>query len=164
MNKLKVKKLTLENFKKFGTFVNMINPDACKMGNEPVEFFRDMITLNFAQSNTGSFSICRVQKRPLLINCLEYHTNVGEGALPLDGDVFLTVAPATAGGDVPLDKIEVFFVPKGTFVTILPGVWHSAPFSVNSDCVNVVIILPERTYANDCSFLTINEEKFFEIE
>lgn len=164
MNKLKVKEMTLENFKKFGNFADMVNPVACKLGDEPVEFFRDMIQLSFGQSNTGSFSVCRVMKRPLKIDNIEFHTFAGEGVLPLDGDVLLCVAPATVNGDVPDDRIEVFKVPEGTIVTIYPGVWHSAPFAYGKDCVNVMIVLPERIYANDCSIVDIKEDIGIELE
>ena len=51
---LKVKEMTLENFNKYGSFANMINPTSCKIGDEPVEFFRDMLQLGFGQNNTGS--------------------------------------------------------------------------------------------------------------
>lgn len=164
MGTLKVKEIILDSFNKYGIFANMINPTACKIGKEPVEFYRDMLQLSFGQSNTGSFSICRVLKRPLIIDNIEFHTFAGEGVLPLDGDILLSVAPATASGDVPDDRIEVFKVPKGTMVTIYPGVWHSAPFTYGSECVNVLIVLPERVYANDCSVVKLNEEKCLGID
>lgn len=164
MNTAKIKEITLENFKKYGTFADMINPAACKIGEEPVEFYRDMLQLSFGQSNTGSFSICRVLERPLIVDTIEFHTLAGEGTLPLDGDILLSVAPATANGDVPDDRMEVFHVPKGTMVTIYPGVWHSAPFTYKTDCVNVLIVLPERVYANDCSVVKLSGEKQLKIE
>ena len=159
METIKVKEITLENFNKYGKFANMIHPTACKIGEEPVEFYRDMLQLGFGQTNTGSFSICRVLKRPFIVDNIEFHTVAGEGVLPLDGDILLCVAPATAMGDVPVNRVEVFKVPKGTMVTIYPGVWHSAPFALLSDCVNVLIVLPERVYANDCSVVVLKEQE-----
>jgi hypothetical protein len=53
----------------------------------------------------------------------------------------------------------VFFVKKGTMVAIRPGVWHCAPFAYKADHVNVLIVLPERTYANDCTIEIIPIEK-----
>lgn len=164
MRTLKVKEITLDSFNQYGKFANMINPIMCKIGEEPVEFFRDMLQLSFGQSKTGSFSTCRVLKRPLIIDNIEFHTFAGEGVLPLDGDILLSVAPATANGDVPDDRIEVFKVPKGTMVTIYPGVWHGAPFACVSECVNVLIVLSERVYANDCSVVKFSEEKRIAID
>ena len=66
--------------------------------------------------------------------------------------------------DVPADRMEVFKVPQGTMVTIRPGVWHSAPFASLSDCVNVLIVLPERVYANDCNVVMLDEQKQLKIE
>lgn len=60
--------------------------------------------------------------------------------------------------------IEFFRVPKGTIVSLRPGIWHHAPFAYNSEHVNVIIVLPERTYANDCTVYEIPEERRIEIE
>ena len=164
MIKLKVQELTLERFNKYGSFANMINPNACKIGQEPVEFYYDMVAADFGQATTVSFSVCRVQKRPLVIDGIEYHDHTGEGMLPLDGDVILYFAPATAGGDVPYDRFEAFLVPKGTLITIRPGVWHCGAFTAGSDCVNILIALPERVYKNDCTTVSLTEDRQLEIE
>jgi ureidoglycolate lyase len=164
MRKVSVKELTLENFKKYGTFSNMINPDAVKFGGGPVEFFRDMEQLELGEAHGASFSVCRVQKRPFIIDVIESHSKCGEANLPLDGDVLMHVAIATSKRYLPFDKIEVFRVPKGTLVTFRPGVWHCAPFAIDKDIVNVMVVLPERTYANDCEFVSIPEEEKIEID
>ncbi len=150
MRKTKVKELSLDSFKNYGTFSNMINPKALKIGAEPIEFFRDMTQLDLGGKGIASFSVCRVLKRPAVVDVSEYHSSCGEGILPLDADCLIHVAPATPNGMVPASDIEIFRVPKGTFVALKPGVWHHAPFVSNSKCVNVLIVLPERTYANDC--------------
>lgn len=163
MKRISVQKLTTENFKIYGSFSNLINPKAPRLGPEPIEFYRDMEQLNLGQANIASFSVCRVSKRPLLIQKLEFHNHNDEGLLPIDGDVLIHVALATRNGEVPTDLIEVFLVPKGTFVRIRPGVWHHAPFAFDSDYVNVLVVLPERTYANDCAVFLIPDDKQIEI-
>ncbi len=164
MKKIQIKKLTAENFKIYGSFSRLINPAAPRLGPEPIEFYRDMEQLSLGQTNTASFSVCRVSKRPLVIQKLEFHHHCGEGLCPLDGDVLIHVALATKKGDVPLDRIEVFRVPKGTLVTLRPGVWHHAPFAIDCDFVNAMVVLPERTYMNDCFVFIIPEEDQIEIE
>jgi len=67
--------------------------------------------------------------------------------MPLDGDILMHVAPATPPQAVPLDKIEVFRVPKGTLVVLRPGVWHCAPFAEKNDFVNCMVVLPEEPIA-----------------
>jgi ureidoglycolate hydrolase len=155
MYKLKVQELTLESFQKYGSFANMLNPNTIKIGAAPVEFFRDMILLNLGQNIEASFSTCRVSKRPLIVQDLEIHTFCQEGILPLDGDVLISLAPATANGDLPWDRLEAFQVPQGTMVTLRPGVWHCGPFADQADSVNVLVTLPERAYANDCAVVAI---------
>jgi ureidoglycolate lyase len=58
----------------------------------------------------------------------------------------------------------VFLVPKGTLVKIRQGVWHHAPFAFNCDFVNVLVVLPERSYANNCIVSIIPEAEQMEIE
>ena len=146
-----VKELTLEAFSRFGTYAAMIDPDWEKIGEEPIEFFRDMVPLDLGGVTSASFSVCRVRGRPQVVDVTEFHNGTGEGILPLDADVLIHVAPATAEADPPVDRIEVFRVPRGTLVVIRPGVWHHAPFVVDAKVANVLIVLPERTYAVDCT-------------
>jgi len=164
MNKLKYKGLTLDSFSKYGSFANMINPKTCKVGIEPDEFYRDMIKQDLGQANQICFSTSRVMKRPLIIDNLEYHTYTGEGMMPLDGDILLCFAPASANDDLPIDQIECFYASKGTMLVIHPGVWHCAAFPYDRKCVNVLIALPERVYANDCKVVNLANEQWLEIE
>ena len=84
--------------------------------------------------------------------------------MPLDGDILMHVAPAVPDDQPPVDQIEVFHVPKGTMVVINPGVWHQAAFPFNCESVNILCILPERTYAIDCHLRDLPEGKLVEIE
>ena len=167
MKKLKFKELDIKDFRIYGSFTNMLDPGSVqteKIGDEPIEFYRDMIRLNLGQNNIASFSVCHVTKRPPIINVTEYHSYCGELMLPLDGDILMHVGPATANGVIPLDRIEVFHVPKGTLVVMNPGVWHHAPFAYRCDIVNILVAIPERIYANDCKVFEITEEEQIEIE
>lgn len=163
MRKEKVRELSLESFGKYGVYANMINPQAEKLGAEPIEFFRDMARLDLGGRTIASFSTCRVRKRPPVVDVTEYHNYTGEGVLPLDADILIHVGPATPTGQVPLERIEIFRVPKGTFVSLHPGVWHHAPFAYKADVANVLIVLPERTYAQDCQVTEIAEKDRIEI-
>ena len=158
MRDVNISELTKERFEPYGAFANMIHPDATKIGAEPIEFFRDMVQLNLGGQSIASFSVCRVLERPAVVDVTECHTSCGEGILPLDGDVLCHVGVATPNGKVPVDSIEVFRIPRGTFVSLRPGVWHHAPITDGATCVNTLIVLPERTYANDCTVDQIPEE------
>ncbi len=165
MRTVKVAELSVEEFWPFGFYANLVNPDADKIGTPPIEFFRDMVQQNLGGASIVSFSTCRVEKRDLVIDVTEYHSKTGEGILPLDNDILIHVGPATPpGAGVPLDRIKVFRVPKGTMVVLRPGTWHHAPFTVNGDPANVLIALPERTYANDCQVFELAESDRIRIE
>ena len=158
MRSVGVEELFAEAFGQFGQFARMVDPETERIGAAPIEFFRDMAQ----QTLTGpmvSFSTCRVEKRDLVIDVTEYHSSTGEVTLPLDNDVLIHVGPATPPqADVPLDKFRVFRIPKGTLVSLRPGVWHHAPFTVNDEPANVLIALPERAYANDCTVVELKPD------
>jgi ureidoglycolate lyase len=150
--------LTLETFAPFGSFAPLIDPRAPHLGAPPIQFFRDLLPLDLL-GGSPVFSVCRVERRAGVVDVLEYHSKTGEGIIPLDADVIVQVAPATQPNDpVPMDQLRAFTVPKGTMLCIRPGVWHHAPFIVGgAGAANIVIVLPERTYANDCVVVPIGE-------
>jgi len=164
MNKICVKELDEKSFRNYGSYANVINPDTPKLGPPPVEFHRDIGQITLGQSTIPSFSVTRITPRPLVIEKFEYHNFSGEAFLPLDGDVLVHLAPAGRCSDIPYDEIEVFRIPKGTLVTLRPGVWHQAPFCYGRDVVNVLVVLPERAYQNDCAVITFPEENIIQIE
>lgn len=159
MKELAVQPLSQEVFKKYGSFSDLLNPSTEKLGPPPVEFFRDMEQITIGQSNQPSFSVTRVTPRPLIVEKFEYHNLSGEAILPLNGDIIIHLAPAGRSGGVPYDRIQAFLIPCGTLVTIRPGVWHQAPFALAGDTVSVMVVLPERTYENDCVVVMFPEEE-----
>jgi len=146
----RILELKRDIFSEYGTFVSLINPDTARLGKKPIEFFRDMLSVKLGTANIASFSVCRVEKRSFVVDVIEYHNFTGEGILPLDGDILIHLAIATPENEIPADKIKIFRVPRGTMVSLNPGVWHHAPFAYKNDAVNVMVVLPERIYANDC--------------
>jgi ureidoglycolate lyase len=160
MRTVQPQELRIETFLPYGTYAQQIDPDTAVIGAPPVEFYRDMVQLNLGGHSIASLSTCRVENRDLVINVSEYHSSVGEVILPLDNDILIHVAEATPpGASVPIDGIEVFRIPRGTAVSLRPGIWHHAPFTVNGDPANVLIVLPERTYANDCIVVELAPEE-----
>ena len=159
-----IKELSLESFRNFGTFSTFINPDRPHLGS----FYRDMEVLHTSHSTDIGFSMVSAMKRPFIITSLEHHSHTGEVIFPLDGDVLINVAAATRHeripADIPIDNQEVFRIPKHTMVILHKGVWHSAPFAFGSDCVSIMVVTPERTYANDCFHYIFPEEDKIEIE
>lgn len=161
MRKIKAQKLTRDAFRPYGDYVELLRP-ASFYGDAPTAFTPDMLQLPLAQHDLASFSICRVVERPNIVDTSEYHSAAWEGNIPLDGDIVVHVAPANRG-QIEADKFEAFIVPKGTMVTFKPGVWHFAPYALEGE-VSTLVVLPERTYANDCVVLKHTDDQKLEIE
>lgn len=165
MRAIKAEELSVEAFLPFGRYTKCIDPDTVKLGSAPIEFFRDMIQQDLGNTSIPSFGVCRVEKREMIINASEYHNFTGEGMMPLDNDIYFHVGPATPLGEAPpLDDIRVFYAPKGTMIVLHPGVWHHAPFSINNDPVSSLIVLPQRTYANDCHVVEFAETDWIAVK
>jgi len=164
MKTVAVQSLSADAFQPFGSFANMIDPKNFGFGEPPVQFVRDIIQATFGGPTAVSFSVCRVEARPMVIDAAEYHNRCCEAIMPLDNDVLIHVAPGTSpAAPPPVDLFQVFRVPQGTLVVLRPGVWHLAPYTVNDKPANVLVVLPERTYANDCVFVPFPEGQSLEI-
>ena len=165
MRTVKIEKLSAEAFRRFGSFANLLDPVPEDVGKRPVGFYPDLVQQGLGKDTVPSFSTCRVEKRPWTVDFAEYHSVTGEGILPLDNDILIHVGPASnPRAGVPLDQIRIFRVPRGTMVTLRPGVWHGAPFTANDKPANVLIVLPERTYANDMSFVPLSADEQIQFE
>ncbi len=150
MKSIKVRKLSVEAFHKFGSYGTMISPDAEATGpkDATIVFYRDMVQQEIFGANPN-YSTLQVKPRPQVIEYGEYHNNTCEVMMPLNGDAIIWAAPADCSDHVPVEKIEAFYVPQGTLLCLRPGVWHHAPYAVGKKALDVLIVLPERAYAKD---------------
>ncbi|GAG89001.1 unnamed protein product, partial [marine sediment metagenome] len=94
MRTVKVEELSIEGFLPFGFYGNLINSKGEKLGNPPIEFFRDMVQQDLGGSSIVSFSSCRIEKREPVVDVTEYHSETAEGILPIDNDILIHVGPA----------------------------------------------------------------------
>ena len=62
MKTVQVEELSLEGFLPFGFYVQHIDPEGERIGEPPIEFFRDMVQQDLGGSSIASFSTCRVEK------------------------------------------------------------------------------------------------------
>ena len=110
------------------------------------------------------FSPIAVRKDERIVKMAEYHTTTwGRHCSSLDDDMIIHVAPASAGTPVP-ELTKAFLVPKGCMVKInAQAIWHLCPLPVNNDVLHAMIILPECTYANDCTVVEFEEKDWFKI-
>ena len=162
MKKIKAQPLTHEAFAPFGQFYTMDKPEGYGLSGEIHTFYPDRIT---ADCNHRVGYSCITVRKPekMIITQQEYHTTTWEMILPLDDDMILHVAPASAGKPVT-DYAKAFVVPKNTIVKMNAAIWHLAPLPAKAKELRAVIILPECTYANDCTVVDLKEDEQFEIE
>ncbi len=164
MNHIKAKTLSLEEFKKFGTYRKFLNSDMPHLGEvtDPICFYRDIMQI----PATGQISLSAGTALPgeKKVEIMEYHSGTGEAFMMLDGDVVMAFAPATADSKVPVEEIEAYVIPKGVMIYINAGVWHYAQMPIEEKPVTSIVLLPERTYFNDCHKAVLEEKDIVSIE
>ena len=161
MRQIKLESLTKEAFAPFGEFYGMATPDGYALCGEIHKFYPDRMTTSC--HTRLAFSPIVVKKpASMLITQQEYHTTAEELVLPLDDDMIIHVAPVSAGA-VVTDLARAFLVPKNTLVKIKAAIWHLAPLPANNEQLTALIVLPECTYANDCTVVDLSESEQFEI-
>lgn len=161
MKTIKAKPITVEAFAPYGEYCEMTNPSGYALCGEIHKFYPDRITSY--TGNNISFSPLVVKKpERMIISAVEYHTTTCELILPVNDDMILHVAPASAGAVIP-ENTEAFIVKKGTLVKIKEAIWHLAPLPLRENELYAMIVLPACTYASDCTVVDIEEDKQFEI-
>ncbi len=163
MRQIKAQPLTLEDFAPFGCFASVMEPKGEALHGEIHSFYRENSRYFYEGKLPVGFSPI-VVKRPdkMVITCAEYHNKTCEAIMPVNDDMILHVAPAGGTDPVP-EKTKVFIVPKGTIVTLYPGVWHLCPLPKSESVLHALIVLPERTYVNDFFLENFAEKDCFEI-
>ncbi len=161
MKTIKAIPLTKEEFAPFGQYYNMESPEGYALYGELHSFYPDRLVAD-SNHRVGYSPIVVKKPERMIITQQEYHTTTWEIILPLDDDMILHVAPASAGA-VVTDFAKAFIVPKHTLIKINAAIWHLAPLPANNDALTAMIILPECTYANDCTVVDLNPDEQFEI-
>jgi ureidoglycolate lyase len=161
MKTIKAVPLTHEAFAPFGQFYPMNAPQGYALCGELHRFFPDRLTAD-SNHRVGYSPILVKKPERMIITQQEYHTTTWEILMPMDDDMIVHVAPASAG--VPATEYaQAFIVPKFTMIKLNASVWHLAPLPVNNEQLTAMVILPECTYANDCTVVDLTPEQQFEI-
>ena len=162
MRQIKVQPLTHEEFAPFGQFYAYDKPQGYALCGELHQFLPDRLTAD-CNHRVGYSPIVVKKPEKMIITQQEYHTTTWEMILPLDDDMILHVAPASAG--TPVTQLaKAFLVPKNTLIKMNACVWHLAPLPASTDELCAMIILPECTYINDCTVVDLKTEEQFVIE
>ena len=159
MRTIKAKPITVEAFRPYGSFTDLLNPEGYSLG----DFYQDRLLMHSSGVMQTAFSPLLIHKpERMIVSQAEFHNSTQEGILCLDDDMVIHVAPA--GKDPTPELTEAFLVKKGTMVCLNTGVWHLAPMAVNLETAHVLIVLPERIYNNDCIVVDYPEDQQVEIE
>ena len=161
MRTVKVEALTHEACAPFGQFYTMDAPQGYALCGEIHQFFPDRMAAD-CQHRVGYSPILVNKPEKMIITQQEYHTTTWEMILPMNDDMIVHVAPASAGAPVG-HLSRAFLVPKHTLVKLNAAIWHLAPLPANAEQLAAMIILPECTYANDCTVVDLPEDQIFEI-
>jgi len=158
---IQAKPITHENFAPFGQFYTMAAPDGYALKGEIHQFFPDRLVAD-SPRRVGYSPIVVKKPERMIITQQEYHNTTWEMILPLDDDMILHCAPASAG--TPVGHLsQAFLVPKGTLIKMNTAIWHLAPLPANKESLTAMIILPECTYGLDCTVVDLPPEQQFEI-
>ena len=161
MRTIKAVPITYENFAPFGHFYTMDAPKGHALCGELHQFFPDRLNAD-CNHRVGYSPILVNKPEKMVITQQEYHTTTWEMIMPLNDDMILHVAPASAGVPVT-EQAQAFIVPKHTLVKMNAAIWHLAPLPANKEQLCAMIVLPECTYSNDCTVVDLTPEQQFEI-
>ena len=161
MRTVKAVPITHEAFAPYGQYYPISAPKGYALCGELHKFFPDRLVAD-SQHRVGYSPILVKKPEKMIITQQEYHTTTWEMIMPLNDDMILHVAPASAGTPVT-DLAQAFIVPKGALVKMNTAIWHLAPLPATQDELIAMIILPECTYANDCTVVDLKPEEYFEI-
>jgi ureidoglycolate lyase len=142
----------------------LLDNEALAMGSiNKKEFFADLVLLNFGATALPTVSVCHVQREEKnIISFVEAHRYTCEGLLPLDADVIIFVGKVVRG-ELAVDTIESFLVPRGTFVKMEPLVLHGKQFVTKAEEAHCLCLLPQRTYNNDMMVKRLEDPEKIEI-
>ena len=150
MKKIKAEAITHENFAPFGQFYTMDKPQGYGLCGELHTFYPDRITAD-CNHRVGYSPLTVKNPDRMIITQQEYHTSTWEMILPLNDDMILHVALASAGKPVT-EYAKAFIVPANT-IRVAPA--KTAP-------VFPALIKPSaRPFFNALKATEIDESFFF---
>ena len=120
------KKITKENFAKFGDLITTENIKPTSINNGYAKRFDGIVNLDTLKGNgETTISIFAAIKRtfPMNIDMMEQHPLGSQAFIPMKETTFLSfVAPKADEPD--LDKVEAFIIPPGLGINYKSGTWH----------------------------------------
>jgi ureidoglycolate hydrolase len=106
MREISAEPLTTSSFERFGYFADLLQSEGREsIGTSPIVFLRDIIRLPASGPTHLNASVCQVEPMERIVDVLETHDLTDEAILPLDGDLDVQFAPATAVGLPMMERV-----------------------------------------------------------
>ena len=138
--KIKPKKVSKTNFKKFGQIIDTNKKKYFSINNGFAKRYDNLGKINTStKKGTTIVSIFSAKKRrfPMKIDMMEKHPLGSQAFIPMKETSFL-VFVAPKGGRPNLKKLESFIIPKQTGINLNPGIWHFPLISIKD--MNFLVI------------------------
>ena len=123
---IKPKKITKENFAKFGDVISTENVQSLDINNGYAKRFNNLANISTSKNEGKTIvSIFSALKRtfPMKIDMMEKHPLGSQAFVPMKETTFLSfVAPPGESPDI--SKIQSFIIPPKTGINYKPGIWH----------------------------------------
>lgn len=165
MIKLKVTKVTKENFKNFGQFM-YIPAEGEFIPTNQAAFFKFYGGMGLMDCHgITELGICTFKKRPLETSELEQHAGTPELLYALDGDFMMPIAPIIYqnGASCPdVSRAMAIRVNQYEGVIFNDGIWHWAPFPLQ-ETSSVIVGFKKDTALTDILIKDIGDKIVMEV-
>ena len=124
--KIKPKKITKENFLKYGDLISKENIQSININNGYAKKFNNLVNVDISKNNgETNISIFQTLKRsfPMHIDMMEKHPEGSQAFIPMKETVFFVLV-APQGKKPNIKLLESFMVSKKTGINYKPGIWH----------------------------------------
>jgi len=153
--KIKAKRITLENFQRFGSVVTSPVGSPASQGDD-YKFWSDIARYKInGATEVGKCTVYKQKKN--IISGMERHMLTPEFLIPIDSPFVLPVL--IEGNDET--NVEAFQVNVGEAVIMNQAVWHGACLPVGKKEVSYFVVFRRKTPYEDVEKKSVNK---FEIE
>lgn len=145
---VQLKKISKENFASFGGYFD--ESSSVPVSAERYFSWWNGVGIIDIKGRTSVGVVRPVFNPDFSETIFEQHRNTPEVLIPVDEDVILLLGKEAAfKNEIPSkEDFEAFLVPRGTVVSINPGVWHHSPMAMNKFS-RVIVLFKENTSQND---------------
>ena len=158
--KIKPKKITRENFLKYGDLISKDNTRSIDINNGYAKRFDNLANVSILKNNgQTNISIFQALKRsfPMQIDMMEKHPEGSQAFIPMkETTFFVFVAPKGEKPDI--NSLESFFISKEIGINYKPGIWH---FPLISNKNMNFLVIDRKGRGNNLIIHNFRKEKIF---